>query len=60
MDATGAGWLRLLALVAFVLAAAAAIPRFGPALGRVPWVPIGLALWVWADLSTPGGGFDLD
>jgi hypothetical protein len=52
-------WLRLLALVAFVLAAVAALPPQGARIGRVPWVPIGLALWVWAELAEPGG-FDLD
>ena len=55
-----AGTLRLLALIAFLLAIVAAIPAPGPAkLGRVPWVPIGLALWVWAELAEPGG-LDLD
>lgn len=59
MSVTGAGWLRLLALLAFILAALSVVPRFAPALARVPWLAIGLGLWVWAALAAPGGGFDL-
>jgi hypothetical protein len=51
---SGSALLLVLALVAFVLAALAAVPRFAVSLGRVPWVPIGLALWVWAELARPG------
>jgi hypothetical protein len=54
-----AGTLRLLALLAFVLAIVAAIPPATARIARVPWVPIGLALWVWAELAAPGG-LDLD
>jgi hypothetical protein len=43
--------LRVLALICFVLAAAAAInARTAATLGRVPWLPIGLGFWVWAEL----------
>jgi hypothetical protein len=51
--------LRWLAFLAFVLAALAALPPPGARLARVPWLPIGLALWVLADLAS-AGAFDLD
>jgi hypothetical protein len=49
-----ASFLRWCALIAFILAALAAIPPL-VRLGRVPWLPIGLALWMWAEIVRLGG-----
>ena len=38
-------WLLLLAFACFVLAAVEAVMA-RPILGRTPWLPLGLALWV--------------
>lgn len=48
-----AAWLRLGALVMFGLAAVSALPPTGR-LARVPWIALGLGLWLAAVMVDAG------